>query len=123
MSSQLVLVLNLQDTKLFLEPEDNAYNPSIQRSSFSPSSLFFLSRLQESYLKDWLCSFPLVVVQLLRTALNCWYNYPPPRWWLAEKPPTCISINFASAHCQSMQLLDLLTSCPSCISVPPHTDE
>ena len=42
MSSQLVLVLNLQDTKLFLEPEDDAYNPSIQRSSFSPSSLFAL---------------------------------------------------------------------------------
>ncbi|RVX12390.1 hypothetical protein CK203_010512 [Vitis vinifera] len=57
--------------------------------------------LAESYLKDWLCSFLLVVVQLLRTALNCWYNYPPPRWWLAEKPPTCISINFASAHCSA----------------------
>ena len=58
MSSQLVLVLNLQDTKLFPEPEDNASNPSIQRSSCSPSSLLSpLSRLQESYLKDWLCSF------------------------------------------------------------------
>nr|CAN73575.1 hypothetical protein VITISV_008297 [Vitis vinifera] len=44
---------------------------------------------------------PQVVVQLLRTALNCWYNCPPPRWWPVEKPPTCINISFASAHCSA----------------------
>ncbi|RVW18785.1 hypothetical protein CK203_102734 [Vitis vinifera] len=45
--------------QLGLAHEDDAYNPSIQRSSLSLLPFPSLSRLQESYLKDWHCSFSL----------------------------------------------------------------
>ena len=94
--------------RLFPESEGNAYIPSIQRHF----PLLPLSHLKAAgaLLKDSPCSFSLGGYA---TALNRLHNHPPPRWWSAEKPPTCISISSASAHYQSMQLTDWITSCPS----------
>ena len=103
--------LNYKIQNCFPESKNNAYIPSIQRL-LSLFSLSTITRLQESYLKDLPYSFSLGGYA---TALNCLHNHPPPRWWSVEKPPACISISISSAlaHCQSMQLTNLITGCPS----------
>ena len=109
--SQLVLISTIRYKIASLS--QRAMLTSQAFRDYFPSFLSFsLSRLQESYLKDLPCSFS---PSGYATALNCLHNHPPPRWWPTEKPPTCISISIssASAHYQSMQLTDLITSCPS----------